>query len=391
MIKLNNFTFLNPTKLLFGEGQVANVGREAAVFGKKVLIVTGGGSVKRSGLFDQVMDHLKRERLAVYELAGVEPNPRLTTIHKGIEICKTEGIDLVLAVGGGSVIDASKAICAGAKYDGDVWDFYIGKAVVEKALPLGVILTLAATGSEMNGGSVVTNWETQQKLSTGSIHLYPKFSILDPTLTYTVPKDQTVYGIVDMMAHVFEQYFSHTENTPLQDRLCESVLNTVIENAEPVLKNPEDYEARSNLLLGGTMALNGMISMGMEGDWATHGIEHEVSAIYDIPHGGGLAILFPNWMKYVVDERVEKFKQFAIRVWNVNPSGKTDKEIALEGIEKVREFFNQIGAPSRLKDYDIDDLNLDLMAEKAVEREGTIGRFKKLTKEDVKNILTMSL
>ncbi|KXG42559.1 iron-containing alcohol dehydrogenase [Tepidibacillus decaturensis] len=388
---MNNFTFLNPTKLLFGEGQVANVGREAAVFGKKVLIVTGGGSVKRSGLFDQVMDHLKRERLAVYELAGVEPNPRLTTIHKGIEICKTEGIDLVLAVGGGSVIDASKAICAGAKYDGDVWDFYIGKAVVEKALPLGVILTLAATGSEMNGGSVVTNWETQQKLSTGSIHLYPKFSILDPTLTYTVPKDQTVYGIVDMMAHVFEQYFSHTENTPLQDRLCESVLNTVIENAEPVLKNPEDYEARSNLLLGGTMALNGMISMGMEGDWATHGIEHEVSAIYDIPHGGGLAILFPNWMKYVVDERVEKFKQFAIRVWNVNPSGKTDKEIALEGIEKVREFFNQIGAPSRLKDYDIDDLNLDLMAEKAVEREGTIGRFKKLTKEDVKNILTMSL
>ncbi|MFT9487937.1 iron-containing alcohol dehydrogenase [Tepidibacillus infernus] len=388
---MNNFTFLNPTKLLFGEGQVANVGREAAVFGKKVLIVTGGGSVKRSGLFDQVMDHLKSERLAVYELAGVEPNPRLTTIHKGIEICKTEGIDLVLAVGGGSVIDASKAICAGAKYDGDVWDFYIGKAVVEKALPLGVILTLAATGSEMNGGSVVTNWETQQKLSTGSIHLYPKFSILDPTLTYTVPKDQTVYGIVDMMAHVFEQYFSHTENTPLQDRLCESVLNTVIENAEPVLKNPEDYEARSNLLLGGTMALNGMISMGMEGDWATHGIEHEVSAIYDIPHGGGLAILFPNWMKYVVDERVEKFKQFAIRVWNVNPSGKTDKEIALEGIEKVREFFNQIGAPSRLKDYDIDDLNLDLMAEKAVEREGTIGRFKKLTKEDVKNILTMSL
>ncbi|GBF11924.1 iron-containing alcohol dehydrogenase [Tepidibacillus sp. HK-1] len=388
---MKNFTFLNPTKLLFGEGQVANVDREAAVFGKKVLIVTGGGSVKRSGLFDQVMDHLKSEGLAVYELAGVEPNPRLTTIHKGIEICKTEGIDLVLAVGGGSVIDASKAICAGAKYDGDVWDFYLGKAVVEKALPLGVILTLAATGSEMNGGSVVTNWETQQKLSTGSIHLYPKFSILDPTLTYTVPKDQTVYGIVDMMAHVFEQYFSHTENTPLQDRLCESVLNTVIENAEPVLKNPEDYEARSNLLLGGTMALNGMISMGMEGDWATHGIEHEVSAIYDIPHGGGLAILFPNWMKYVVDERVEKFKQFAIRVWNVDPSGKTDKEIALEGIEKVREFFNQIGAPSRLKDYDIDDRNLDLMAEKAVEREGTIGRFKKLTKEDVKNILTMSL
>jgi len=387
---MNNFAFQNPTKLIFGKDQVVNVGKETVKYGKRVLVVTGGGSVKRSGLFDRVLGFLKEEGLTVFEFAGIEPNPRVTTIRKGIEICKKENIDIVLAIGGGSVLDASKAMVAGAKYDGDVWDFYSRKAIIHDALPLGTILTLAATGSEMNASSVVTNWETQEKLGTGSPFMYPKFSILDPVITYSVPVDQTVYGIVDIMAHVFEQYFSHTVNTPIQDQWSESILRTVIEQAPIVINNPSDYDARANILLAGTVALNGLISMGKDTDWATHGIEHEVSAIYDIPHGGGLAIIFPNWMKYVYEENIAKFKQFAINVWNVQAEGKSDQEIALEGIVKTREFFNSIGAPSTLKYYNIDDENLGTMAKKAT-RGQTLGGFKKLTEIDVKNILTMCL
>ncbi|MFV9511854.1 iron-containing alcohol dehydrogenase [Tepidibacillus sp. LV47] len=387
---MNNFVFQNPTKIFFGKDQVQNVGTETAKYGKTVLVVTGGGSVKRSGLFDRVIDLLNKEGLTIHELSGVEPNPRLSTVKKGIEICKKENVDIVLAVGGGSVLDAAKGICAGAKYDGDVWDFYAKKATIQDALPLGTVLTLAATGSEMNGNSVVTNWETKEKIGVGSPYLYPKFSILDPTYTFTVPKDQTVYGIVDIMAHVFEQYFSHTPNTPLQDQISESILRTVIEQAPIVIEKPDDYDARANILLAGTMALNGLINMGKQTDWATHAMEHEVSAIYDIPHGGGLAIIFPNWMKYVYEENIEKFKQYAIRVWGVTTEGKTDQEIAHEGIEKTREFFNSIGAPATFGDYNIGDENIELMAKKAT-RGGTIGNFKKLTEDDVKNILTMCL
>lgn len=387
---MENFTFQNPTKILFGKGQIENLGEELTKYGSRVLVTTGGGSVRKIGLYEKVISLLHKQNCTIFELEGIEPNPRLTTVNKGIDICKKENIDIVLAVGGGSVLDASKSICAGAMYDGDVWDFYSRKATIKEALPLGTVLTLAATGSEMNGNSVVTKWETNEKNGAYSIHFYPKFSILDPTYTYTVPKDHTVNGIVDIMAHVFEQYFSHSKNTPLQDQLCESVLRTVIDDSHKVIERPDDYETRSNILLNGTMALNGMISMGMIGDWATHMIEHEVSAIYDISHGGGLSIIFPNWMKYVLDEGVEKFKQYAIRVWNVDTEGKTDKEIALEGIEKTREFFDSIGAPSRLKDYNISDEHIEIMAEKA-SRGNYIGSYKKLYKEDVKNILQMCL
>ena len=387
---MNNFVFQNPTKLLFGKDQVQEVGKETAKYGKNVLVVTGGGSVKRSGLLDRVIGLLKEEGMTIHELSGIEPNPRLTTVKKGIEICKSEKIDIVLAVGGGSVLDASKAICAGAVYEGDVWDFYDRKATIQNALPLGTVLTLAATGSEMNGNSVVSNWETQEKVGVGSPFLYPKFSVLDPIYTYSVPEDQTVYGIVDIMAHVFEQYFSHTPNTPLQDQISESILRTVIEEAPKAIANPEDYDSRANILLAGTLALNGLITMGKVTDWATHGIEHELSAIYDIPHGGGLAILFPNWMKYVYEENVGKFKQYALRVWNVNPQGKSDDEIAQEGIAKTREFFNSVKAPATLADYNITEENIEVMAKKAT-RGHTIGSFKKLTEQDVKNILTMSL
>ncbi|MNZ65422.1 NADH-dependent butanol dehydrogenase A [compost metagenome] len=354
-------------------------------------MVYGSGSIKKTGLYDRTLKHLQAAGLTVHELPNIEPNPRLSTVKKGIEICRTQNVDFILAVGGGSVIDGAKAIAAGVPYEGDVWDFFTKKATIKEALPLGTILTLAATGSEMNGSSVVTNWEEKLKRDFGSPYAYPKFSILDPTLTYTVPRNHTVYGSIDIMSHVFEQYFSLTKNTPLQERFCESILKTVIENVEIALENPNDAAARANLMWCGTIALNGgLISVGMQNDWASHGIEHEVSAIYDIPHGAGLAVIFPNWMKYVYEQRVDRFVQFAERVWGIDPAGKSDQEVALAGIQATRDFFTRIGAESRLADFGIGNDQLGRMSEEAV-RYGTIGSFKRLEKEDVYAILEMSL
>ncbi len=387
---MDNFTFFNPTKLIFGKGTLEQLKAEVPQYGKKVLLVYGGGSIKRNGLYDQVLSLLKEIDVKIFELPGVEPNPRLTTVNKGVEICRNEGIDFLLAVGGGSVIDCTKAIAAGAKYDGDTWDLMTRKAVAKEALPFGTVLTLAATGSEMNSGSVITNWETNEKYGWGSAVTFPQFSILDPVNTYTVPRDQTVYGIVDMMTHVFEHYFHLTENTELQDRMCEGLLLTVMEAAPKLLENLESYEHRATILYSGTMALNGMLSMGYRGDWATHNIEHAVSAVYDIPHGGGLAILFPNWMKHNLKVKPERFKKLAVRVFGVNEEGKTDEEVGLEGIAKLREFWNSIGAPSRLADYDIDDSQIEVMADKAMVY-GEFGNFTKLNKEDVMAIYRASL
>lgn len=385
---MNNFVYHNPTELIFGKGQILHLKEKAKKYGKTILLVYGGGSIKRFGLYDKVLSILSEDGCRIVELAGVEPNPRLSTVNKGIELCRQEGVDWVLAVGGGSVIDAAKAIAVGALYDGDVWDFYTRKAVPSQALPLGTVLTLAATGSEMNRGSVVTNWETKEK--HGASTTFPAFSILDPEHTFSVPKDQTVYGICDMMSHVFEQYFTHTANIPLQTRFAESIMLTVIENAERAIEHPEDYDARANLLYCGTMALNGTLPVGVVTDWATHSIEHAVSAIYDIPHGGGLAIIFPKWMRYVYKENVERFVRFATQVWGVDPAGKSDEEIALAGIAKTEEFFKRIGAPSRLADYRIGDENIEVMAKKATPF-GPIGNFKKLQAEDVAEILRMCL
>lgn len=386
-----NFNFYNPTRILFGKDQLANLPREIRRLGKnRILVVSGEGSVRRMGLYDKVISILKDMGLTFFELEGIDPNPRLTDVRKGIDICRSKNVDFILAVGGGSVIDASKAIAAGTVSDRDIWSYFTEGHEIEGALPLGDILTLAATGTEMNGNAVITNWDTKDKLAIGSSHLIPKFSILDPEYTYSVPRDQTVYGIVDIMAHVFEAYFSHTPNTPLQDRIAEGIMKTLVENAYKVLDNLEDYDARANIMWCGTMALNGLIATGKEEDWATHGIEHEVSAIYDIPHGGGLAIIFPNWMRYVLDEGIDKFVQYAQRVWDIQDTGQGDKEIALEGIQRTREFFDRIGAPATLRDYNIGDENIDIMAQKAV-RFGPIGGYKKLYREDVANILKMCL
>ncbi|MGN1386165.1 MAG: iron-containing alcohol dehydrogenase [Bacillus sp. (in: firmicutes)] len=387
---MNNFSYCNPTKLIFGKNTVEAISQEVPQYGKKVLVVYGGGSIKRNGLYDAVIQQLQNIGAEIFELAGVEPNPRITTARKGVNICKENGIEFLMAVGGGSVIDCTKLIAAGAKYEGDPWDLVVKKAKVEDALPFGTVLTLAATGSEMNSGSVITNWETKEKFGWGSPLTFPKFSILDPQNTYTVPLDHTVYGIVDMMSHVFEQYFHKTSNTPLQDRMCESVLQTVIEAAPNLIQDLHNYELRETILYSGTIALNGYLSVGAAGDWASHGIEHAVSAVHDIPHAGGLAILFPNWMKYTMHEQINRFVQLAVRVWNVSPSGKTDEEVALEGIECVRKFWSSLGAPSTLADYQIDETTIPVIADKAMLR-GSFGNFKKLNREDVVAILQASL
>lgn len=387
---MENFIYRNPTKLIFGKGQIEALKTEIPKYGKKVLLVYGGGSIKKSGLYEKVMTTLEEIGVEVVELSGVEPNPRLSTAKKGIEICKSEQIDFILAVGGGSVIDCTKLIAAGAKYDGEAWDLVVKKAFATEALPFGTILTIAATGSEMNSGSVITNWEINEKHGWGSSVTFPQFSILDPVNTFTVPKNQTIYGIVDMMSHVLEHYFHLEENTHFQDRMCESLLITIMETAPKLLQNLENYEYRSTILYSGTMALNGMLNMGYAGDWASHNLEHAVSAVYDIPHGGGLAILFPHWMEHNLHVKPARFKQLAERVFNVNAEGKSDEEVGLEGIHKLREFWNSIGAPARLADYEIDDSKIELMADKAM-KNGEFGKFAKLNKEDVLAIYRASL
>ncbi|KGR91696.1 butanol dehydrogenase [Ureibacillus massiliensis 4400831 = CIP 108448 = CCUG 49529] len=387
---MNNFSFYNPVRLHFGKGQINQLEAELPQYGDKILVVYGGGSIKRNGLYDEVMTVLEKLNMKVFELSGVEPNPRVETVRKGVEICKTEDVDFVLAVGGGSVIDCSKLIVAGAKVDEDPWNIVLKKTQVTDALPLGTILTIAATGSEMNSGSVITNEETLEKYGWGSPHVFPKFSILDPTYTFTLPRNQTIYGIVDMMSHVFEQYFHNATNTPITDEMCEGVLRTVIETAPKLVNDLENYELRETILLAGTIALNGFLALGSRGDWATHNIEHAVSAVYDIPHGGGLAIIFPNWMKYNIHVNPERFARLAIKAFGVSAEGKTAEEIALEGIERLREFWISIGAPSRLADYEIDDSQMDTLVEKAMIN-GPFGNFSLLQANDVRKILEMSL
>lgn len=387
---MNDFTFHNPVKLIFGKNQLSKLQQELPQYGTKVLVVYGSGSIKANGLYDEVMHVLHEIEMEVHEFGGVEPNPRVTTARRAAEICKEKEIDVLLAVGGGSVIDCTKLIASAAKYDGDAWDLVIGKGQVIEALPFGTVLTLAATGSEMNAGSVITNEETEEKYGWGGPNNFPKFSILDPTYTISVPKNHTVYGIVDMMSHIFEQYFNEATNTPVQDEMCEGVLRAVIANGPKLVNNLENYELRETILFAGTIGLNGFLRMGYRGDWGSHEIEHAISAIYDIPHAGGLAILFPHWMRYNVKVNPERFARFGVKVFGVNAQGKTAEEIAYEGIDRLRAFWTSIGAPESLAYYDIDDSKFDEIAEKATAN-GEIGNFANLSKLDVEEILRACL
>lgn len=387
---MQNFNYHVPTKILLWKDKVADTAKEIKAHGSRILLTYGGGSVKRIGLYDQVVKQLKENDLFFVELPGIQPNPRVTSVRDGVKLCRENNIDFILAIGGGSVIDASKAIAAAVNYEGDAWDFSMQKARVENPLPLGTVLTLAATGSEMNGNAVITNEETQEKRGMGSPLLVPKFSVLDPTYTFSVNQYHTAAGTVDIMSHIFENYFAPGEGTFVQDTIAESILKTCIKYGPIALEEPENYEARANLLWAGSLALNGLTLTGKKtGDWATHGIEHEVSAIYDLTHGAGLAIIHPVWMQYVLNEETApKFAQMARNVWNVEEVD--DMKAAEKGINAVRTFFNSLGMPATLTDAEIPDDHFDEMGKKACIF-GKIGSFRPLDAEDVVAILKRAL
>ena len=386
---MKNFTYQAGTKIIFGKNQVNNLIDEVLCFSDRILITYGKGSVIKSGLLDKVKTALNEKGAFYKELSGILPNPRLSSVKEGIKICRENDLGFILALGGGSVIDASKAMAAGVLYEGDPWDFYLRKAAPDKALPLGCALTLAATGSEMNGSSVVSNDETQEKLATGNDCLRPKVSMLDPTYTFTVNKWQSAAGTVDIMSHIFEQYFTPDPGTDIQDGIAESILKTCIKYGPVVLQDPENYEARANLMWASSLALNGLTGTGkMMGDWATHMIEHEVSAIYDLTHGAGLAILFPYWMQFVLNDKTAfKFARLGKNVFGIE--GSDDLEIAKATIDAIRSFFNSLDMPSSLSQVDISDEHFKVMGEKAC-KFGPIGYFKRLNHEMVTQILEMA-
>lgn len=387
---MNTFVFQNATKIIFGRDTENQVGAETRVYAKKVLLHYGGGSIKKSTLYEKVTQSLKETGVDWVELSGVQPNPRLSLVKEGIQLCRKEKIDFILAVGGGSVIDSAKAIALGVPYSGEVWDFFSGKAQPTKALGVGVILTIPAAGSESSTGTVITKEEGGYKRSANSLLLRPKFAIMNPVLTYSLPPYQTAAGIADMMAHIFERYFSQTENVDLTDRLSEATLHTIIKNAAIVLKDSENYAARAEIMWAGTIAHNDLLSTGSVSDWATHGIEHELSAMYDVTHGAGLAILFPAWMKFVYGNNKPKFMQFFERVWGIEPDYKNPDTMILEGIEKLKNFFRSIGLPVSFKDAKIPDDQIEVMAKKCTER-GSIGNFRKLNTIDVAQIYRIAI
>lgn len=386
---MENFTFRNATKIIFGKDAENYVGSETARYGSKVLLHYGGESIKKYGLYDQVLKSLKDANLEIIELGGVHPNPRLGLVKRGIDICRKDKVDFILAVGGGSAIDSAKAIAAGVPYNGDVWDFYTRKAVPEKIIPLGVVLTIPAAGSETSGASVITKEEGSYKRAFESEMLRPKFAILNPEISYTLPPYQTACGVSDIMAHVMERYFTRVQNVDLTDRLCEATLETVIGNTPLVLKKPNSYQARAEIMWAGTIAHNDLLGTGRIGDWASHGIEHELSGIYDIAHGAGLSIIFPAWMKYVYKQDVERFAQFAVRVWNVEPDFNDIEKVALAGIKRLEDFYKRIGLPITLKEANVPYDRLEEMAKKCTER-GPVGNFVKLNKDDVLEILMLA-
>lgn len=383
---MKNFEFYVPTDILFGKNQESNLPDKLKGFGKKILMTYGGGSIKRSGLYDKLKGLLKD--FEIFELGGIEPNPRVSTVNRGVEICKKEGIDLILAVGGGSTIDCSKAIAAGAYYDGDAWDLVTGKAPIENALPLAVVLTIAATGSEMDCAAVISNEKTEEKLLMGHPLLLPRVSVLNPENTFSVPAYQTASGAADMMSHILESYFDQ-EEAFVPDAISEGLLRTVIKYAPIALEQPDNYEARAQLMWTSSLALNGLVTTGKNFMWSCHYIEHELSAHYDITHGAGLAMLTPKWMRYVLsDKTVDKFYTYALNVWDIAPS---DDKIAVAnaGIDATEAFFRSIGMPMTLREFGIDDSKFGEMAEKAVVVGHLAGAYVPLSKEDVVEILKM--
>lgn len=379
---MNNFSFSLKTKIHFGKGALTNLKNELKPY-SKILLVTGSGSVKKHGIYDTVVKELKDKK--IFELSGVQPNPVLSTVYKGIDICRENNIDFILALGGGSVIDTAKAIAAGLLYHGDIWDLYIDNSKFSGAIKTGCILTIAAAGSESNMNSVITNEKTKEKRPLRHEGLIPEFAILDPTYTYTLSEKQTAAGIADIMAHAFEQYFSPTKDAYLADRLAESVIKTCIKYGPILIKEPQNYEARAEIMWASNIALNGLLGCGKETDFATHRLSYDFSSYYDLTHGVALAILFPNWMKQVFDnERRWKFEEYAINIWEL------PAEEAEASINKTREFFNSLNLPNNFSQFGITDENFEMFTENII-KNGKTGSFKRLSKEDIISIYRRSL
>ena len=388
---MNDFNFYSPTEFVFGRGRECETGRYVKKYGgSRVLIHFGGGAAVKSGLLDKVKKSLEEEGVAYFELGGVKPNPRDTLVYEGIELCRREGIDFILAVGGGSVIDSAKGIAAGVVYEGDFWDFYCGKKV-GKALPVGVVVTISAAGSEGSGDSVITKEEGMLKRATGSDALRPRFSVLDPELTMTLPAYQTACGAADIMAHVFERYFTNTKEVEITDRLCEAVLMTMLRETPRVIADPKNYDARANIMWAGMVAHNNIVGVGREQDWNSHGLEHELSGLYDCAHGAGLAVIMPAWMEFVCKHDVMRFCQMATRVFGVDMDFTDPEKTAREGIRRFRTFLHSIGMPINFAELGAKEEDIPVLVEKLGVGDGRTGGFVHLSSEDAAEIYRIAV
>lgn len=387
---MENFTFFPATKYVFGRGVENQVADQLKAFGmKKPLIVYGKGSVVRSGLLDRVRKSIADAGIEHEELGGVQPNPTDDKVYEGIALAKEKGVDSLLAVGGGSSIDTAKAIAAALPYDGDFWDFYCGKAKVTKALPVGVVLTIPAAGSEGSGNTVITKISDMRKLGMGSDSLRPKFALMNPELTFTLPPYQTAAGITDMLAHIMERYFSNTPEVEITDRVAEGVMKAIITEAPKVMADPENYDARANIMWSGTLAHNGVCSGGRVEDWATHALEHELSALYGVTHGAGLAVMFPAWMTYAMSENPGKLAQYARRVFDVEEAD--DTKAAAIGIERLKDFLTSIGMPVTMKGLGIENAGTALLAQKVTESKGdTFGNYIRIDRDTARRIYDLA-
>lgn len=390
---MKDFMFYSPTEYVFGRGVEMKTGELAARHsGSRVLVVYGGGSAVRSGVLQRTCDSLKAAGLELDMLGGIHPNPMDDKVYEGIDRARAFKAGMIIGVGGGSVIDTAKAIAAGAVYDGDFWDFFSGKKIIEHALPVGVVLTIPAAGSEGSGNSVITKREGLIKLSLRTPYaLRPKFAMMNPELTFTLPAYQTAAGATDMMAHVMERYFNNTPATQLTDSVSEAVLRTIVEVTPRVLENPEDYEMRANLMWCGTLAHNGICGTGVDEDWTSHFIEHEISALYGVTHGAGLAVVFPAWQTFMTRHNLRKVAQMAHNVWRVTPTG-NDLADALEGIRLFKDFLHRIGMPVTFVELGVPAPDIDALVENLHLHKGNpIGSYFPLTPADTKAIYTLAL
>ncbi|MCR5807119.1 MAG: iron-containing alcohol dehydrogenase [Oscillospiraceae bacterium] len=389
---MNNFNFYSPTEFVFGKDRENDCGEYVKKYGgTKVLLVYGGGSAVKSGLIGRVEESLKNNGIGFSELGGVQPNPRDTLVYKGIDMCRAEGLDFILAVGGGSPIDTAKAIAIGVPYDGDFWDFYSGQARPENAIPVATVLTIAAAGSEGSPDSVITKTDGMLKRGCGTDLIRPKFSVLDPALTQTLPAYQTACDATDIMAHVFERYFTNTKEVEITDRLCEAVLMTMIKETPRVIADPDNYDARANIMWAGMVAHNNIVGVGREQDWNSHGIEHELSALYDCAHGAGLAVIMPAWMEFVYKHDVMRFAQAAVRIWGVKMNFADPAVTALEGIHRFRMFLRSIGMPINFEELGAKEEDIPALVEKFGIGDGETGGFVHLKAADIAEIYRIAV